>query len=274
MLNGALQADRPSLRTAWEEEVRAAKTLAGFALCLYAFLRRARALLPEIKRRVKGIRQQEIAAKHSILANVEAGAVNLPTRETATVVWARLPRGPYWPALAHLPHHAGLRKLLKGMGHRMIRFIGEVGVYHLRTEMPLLPGLPPPATGGNAPSVLPFVDGEGRSSVDVLKKGRSLAKSLKVAWQLHEKFTQEGRKEEEEEEVGPGGVEEWLMDLEDEEVSSDEATESEEEKGRGWGGGNGRGKRRLRSTGKGESGASGSEQGGRREGRRSRRRRS
>jgi hypothetical protein len=273
MLNGALQADRPSLRTAWEEEVRGAKTLAGFALCLYAFLRRAQALLPEIKRRVKGIRQQEIAAKHSILANVEAGAVNLPTRETATVVWARLPRGPYWPALAHLPHHAGLRKLLKGMGHRMIRFIGEVGVYHLRTEMPLLPGLPPPATGGNAPSVLPFVDGEGRSSVDVLKKGRSLAKSLKVAWQLHEKFTQEGRKEEEEE-MGPGGVEEWLMDLEDEGVSSDEATESEEEKGRVWGGGNGKGKRRLRSTGRGESGASGSEQGGRREGRRSRRRRS
>jgi len=270
IINGALNVLEPQMREAWREEVRQALTPSGLALCFYAFVRRTYIVLPDIKRRVRAVKQQEINAKNSILSNVEAGALNLPTHELPVVIWARLPRGPYWPALAHRPHHAGLRKLLKAMGHRMIRFVGETGVYHLRTEVGLIEGLAPPAVGGNAASVLSFVDKDGKSTVDVLKKGRSLAKALKVAWELHRKFEEEGRVEVEGEEevvvVPEGGVEEWLGDLREEEdeeeegggEEEDEVTESEEEGGRSGG----RRSLRKRKGVRREPGSSGREEGG------------
>ena len=233
LLEGAADLVEPAKRAAWRSAVEAAPTPSALALCFYAFARRATALLPELTRRAREVRHTEAAARRAMEGEGDAALVSLPTRERREVLWARLPRGPYWPAMAHEPYHPGLRAQVAGRGQRMIRFIGETVVYHLKL------------TGTTNAATLPFTDAEGRSSVEVIKKGRSLAKSLSVAWQLWEGFQAEAKaqaqaaaaeeegEESEDEAAGlqPGDA---LSDLDEgeEEASVDgEETESEEDDG-------------------------------------------
>ena len=106
IVDGPLALTLPQ-REIWIEEVKGAQTASCLALCFFAFVRRALTVLPEVRRRVKTIRQQEIIAKNSLQSDIEAGHLHLPTKELPQVVWARLPKGPYWPALMHQPYHPG-----------------------------------------------------------------------------------------------------------------------------------------------------------------------
>jgi hypothetical protein len=194
-------------RGVWRQEVLAAQTPWSLALCLYAFCGRAYAELPRLVARVGECKLHERLAYKSIKDNVEAAQVWLPTKEVMQVLWARLPKGPYWPAIRHVPYRRAIRRQLREAGHTMLRFMGETAVYHVRST-----------------AVLPYADQYGNECVEVLKRGKAMDKALRTAEMLYKLQVEEAAagarcefaEEDEADAAGMamGGVDEDTADLE------------------------------------------------------------
>lgn len=156
-------------REVWRAEVEKCKSVSAVALSLYAFSRRAQYELPRLRTRVVEVTQRERQAKESVKNGLDGDLLSLPTMECLNVVWAKLPnnKGPYWPAIVHIPYSRSLRRLLREKNHHLIRFIGETPIYHLSRV-----------------GQLPFLNEQGNIPAENRGRGKAMAKALKVAHQL------------------------------------------------------------------------------------------
>jgi len=167
-------------RLVWRGEVAESRTIASLAFCLYSFVSQANHFYPIVEARVHDVNKKEKDAL-AILSDElppEGGQLPVvPTTESTQVGWARFPRAnkgnAFWPAVLLLPVNWEIKRLLDKKKRKLVRFIGETQMYHM----------PEAATHW-----LPFKDAEGQLSVQVTRMRPAIARRLRVAGELWERW--------------------------------------------------------------------------------------